>query len=525
MYSIHKKLLNKLKINPTQNIMSEASSFSYAPSLTNIQKLDYFLKIIIRMNYEWSHAICNNVKSNHQFAQYTSSSYSVNNNKIHAVIYNLFNDKKNYYEHIEIDLGEKYKPPTNINKNNISAQEPHNRELLIQHAKNSTTTRVQFILDQLTYSRTNIHYDGFKTFDHRVIPEISNIRQGGSININTFLINILSKIGSNESEKQQLQDLLKTINIDILGEINFNYDNINIEHLNTYDKILDFIKNLNRTILIAMLEEKQTIFNEISLPFFNFGNKLNIGSIIYSLSIKFKLDDYFFLDIIIKLNKITNKNNKNNIDDFIDILYDYILNQKKIVKYIKNDDVYNNIKHIEHTRSYKLLIKLINYVLDNSTLQIKLSQDELNLDQIVLKEKYLDLLTFKNNSIKTKYIDLLEEIYFNTPIDTIKFNLYLVEYFKKVLMKLEPKLPDFEKEFYNMCFIYFNLCISYGHLYKTKNEKTLKLITIPNLKFDKIETKLKIKNKSIENLKKQISLLSIIEEENSMDLKSNISQK
>ena len=100
MYSIHVKLFKLLSIVSEPSIPAYAATYTRPiPSLpsTDVSYLEYFLKIIIRMNYEWSHAICNNIKTNHEFAIF-SGSYSIDTPKIVYVLNLLFEEGKNYYQ-------------------------------------------------------------------------------------------------------------------------------------------------------------------------------------------------------------------------------------------------------------------------------------------------------------------------------------------------------------------------------------------------------------------------------------------
>ena len=506
MYSLHKKLLNFFSIQPEQDIRQFATTYTrplpHLPS-TDVKYLEYFLKIIIRMNYEWSHAICNNIKSNLEFANYISGHYSINNSNINHVLNMLFEFDTNYFDNIEVKLGNHLIPPNPflINLNNLSASS--DKVPIISEASKSINSRVQFILDELKYSRTlSLGGKGFNKFRHRSVnaPFASLLPTHGGGKADEFIRKIKSKNNNNN---------LNT-NIDF-NEIDIDFNSITIpDNENDFKK---FIKNIHKTIFIEMLKKEANIdIREFerkitSVNIFIFTN--NILDYLVRLISEFEIDDYFFQEVIHIFNS-----DINNIETNIKNLYEFIKINKKVNR---DTNVYEDIKDAENKKSYEFLIKLmIDILYNNPTKDNYIKEfeetciEELDaLNDSTLKSDYLKFLSFNNSDILNRYKIMLENICEKTSKETIKKHLFIINFFKKIYNKLFS--PTDEKDFYNMCLIYFRLCIGYGHLYNK------------NLKYDKSKladsTSLNDRLKIIKEADKFLKKMNLSSEINQKDFK------
>ena len=520
MYSLHKKLLNFFSIPPEQNIRQFATTYTrplhHLPS-TDVKYLEYFLKIIIRMNYEWSHAICNNIKSNLEFANYISGNYLINNSNINHVLNMLFENDKNYFDNIEVKLGNHLinttpPDPYKINLNSLSAST--NKTPIKFEALNSINSRVQFILDELKYSRTlPLGGKGFNKFRHRSVsaPFASSLpRQGGGKG-DEFIRKITSKNNNNN---------LNT-NIDF-NEIDIDFDKIIIP--NDDDDFKKFIKNIHKTIFIEMLKkEANKDINEFERKITSVNIIIftdNILDYLVRLISEFEIDDYFFQEVIHIFNS-----DINNIETNIINLYEFIKINKKVNR---DTNVYEDIKDAENKKSYEDLIKLmIDILYKNPTKDKYIKEFEKTcikeLDPLNLESDYLKFLSFNNPDILKKYKEMLNNIYIKTSEETIKKHLFIINFFKKIYNNLFS--PNDEKDFYNMCLIYFRLCIGYGHLYKKNlkyDKSKLADSTSLNVRLDKIKeiddflTKItlipKLNEKDFKKLKEDHIYLSTIQE-------------
>ena len=529
MYSIHRKLLTAVNVKAEPHIPTFATTYVRpTASAKDINYLDYFLKIIIRMNYEWSHAICNNIKSNLEFAKYTSSTYQIDVPKITHVLDMLFELDKNYFYRIEVDLGNnlltsKYPHTYDINLNKISSAPASNKVGLKTNSLKSIKDRVQFILDELTYSRTlSLGGKGFNKFNHRTIAALKNIIQGGS-NADTFIQTINKKINEiNSNNETKIENIETNTNINI-NEIDINFDNIKIP-TNDND-FLTFIKNIHKTIFIEMLKKEANkdidAFKIIILPIL-IKNKIdilftNLLDKFVSLISNFDIDDYFFQEVILSFND--NLKYKTNIQDFFQNLGDFINLYNTNINKNKNTYIYNENKKIENTKSYDLLIQLINYILYNPVKdayikkyanECKKDIEGLNPEQ--LKSNYLKFLTLNNPKNQSKFEEMLSSIYNRTSQETIKQHLFIIEFFKKILGDIIEKDIDIEKEFYNMCSTYLKLCINYGHIDKTElNERIDNIESIKSI-LEEISESPKISEDDFDKLKIIRKHLSIINE-------------
>lgn len=499
MYKIHDKLLKAALITAEPNIPSIISSVALPTITTDITYLNYFLRIIIRMNYEWSHAICNNIKSNLEFAEFDGVNYSINTPMIIGVLNMLFDYGKNYYESIEVELGNNLlnkSLPISINRTNLSAGPMADRTMIKFAAQNSINIRVQFILDQLTFSRTlNPSGKGFSKFKHSTIA-FPYITHGGS-NGKIFIEKIENKINKiNEiNEIQKIKKFETNINIE---EIDIDFNSITIPDNDI--EFINFIKNIHKIIFIEMLNKEAN------------NNIKEIKNLIRQIS-NFDIDDYFFQEVILDFN-----NNKDDIETNIKNLYDYIMLYNKN-KLVKNANIYNEIKKIENTKSYDLLIQLINHILYNTKKDYfikrysKICDEKINsFNQDQLKSNYLKFLTLNNPTIQEKYNTMLLEIYNRTSEKTIKQHLFIIYLFQKILREIINE-ENIETEFYNICYIYFKLCINYGHLDKTKlNDKQISLKEIARF-LKKISSRTEITQKEYNLLKHIRHSLSHISEE------------
>ena len=228
---------------------------------------------------------------------------------------------------------------------------------------------------------------------------------------------------------------------------------------------------------------------------------------------EFEIDDYFFQEVIIVFN-----DNINNIEFNIKNLYDFIMLYKKN-KLVKNSTIYYEIKKIENTKSYDLLIQLINLILYNPVedYYIKKYADECennikSLNPEKLKSNYLKFLTLNNQEIEKKFFNLLLDIYDRTSQKTIKQHLFIIDFFQKILGNIIK--DDIETEFYNICYIYFKLCINYGHLDKTNLNDRLSKIKVVDTFLKRINSSSEINQKDFDLLKGVHSYLSTIQESN-----------
>lgn len=515
MYKIHQKLLNAHGIVAEPNIPSIMTSYVRPTITTDITYLDYFLRIIIRMNYEWSHANCNNLKSNLEFAKYNAPNYEINIPLIEHVLNMMFEQGTNYYEKIEVNLGNNLKDkssPYNIHKHKYTASQP-DKSLIKGTAYQSIVLRVQFILDQLSFSRTlNPGGKGYSKFNHRLIY-YNHILQGGS-NGKIFIEKINSKINEING-KQNVTKKIKKFETNInIEEINIDFNSIKIP--DNDNEFIKFIENIHKKIFIEMLkkEAKKDIkeFERIitSLNIFIFTD--NILDYFVRLISNFDIDDYFFQEVIIVFN-----DNIDDIENNIKSLYNYIMLYKKN-KLVKNSNIYYEIKKIENTKSYDLLIQLINLILYNPVedAYIKKYADEckkniklLNPEQ--LKSNYLKFLTLNNPDIEKKFKEMLLDIYDRTSQKTIKQHLFIIDFFQKILGNIIK--DNIETEFYNICYIYFKLCINYGHLDKTNLIDRLSKIKEVDKILKKINLSSEINQKDFKLLKGVHNYLSHITEE------------
>ena len=515
MYKIHQKLLYAHGIVAQPNIPSIMPGYVRPTITTDIKYLDYFLRIIIRMNYEWSHANCNNLKSNLEFAKYNAPNYEINIPLINNVLDLMFEKGTNYYDKIEVNLGNHLKnksSPYNIHKFNYTASQA-DKSLIKGAAFNSIVLRVQFILDQLSFSRTlNPGGKGYSKFNHRLIA-YNHIKQGGS-NGKNFIENINSKI--NEiNRKQNVTEKIKKFETNInIEEINIDFNSITIPYDD--NEFIKFIENIHKKIFIEMLKtEANQNINEFerkitSVNIFIFTD--NILDYFVRLISEFEIDDYFFQEVIIVFNDKINK-----IEFNIKNLYDFIMLYKKN-KLVKNSKIYYEIKKIENTKSYDLLIQLINLILYNpdEDAYIKKYADEcenniksLNSEQ--LKSNYLKFLTLNNPYIEKKFKEMLLDIYDRTSQKTIEQHLFIIDFFQKILGNIIK--DNIETEFYNICYIYFKLCINYGHLDKTNLNDRLKKIKVVDKFLKKISSSSEINQNDFYLLKSVHNYLSHISEE------------
>ena len=264
MLAIHKRMLDKMTINPHPHIPTFASLYTRpTASSSNIDKLMYFLEIIIRMNYEWSHATCNNTKTNIEFADYDKSTndYVLKKQNIEDVLYNLFEEQKKYFDNIEHILGGELISPLHINKNNLSAELPLGRDDLRKFAYKSIEERVKFILDNLRYSQAHISKTGYSTYNHTTFPSpVQAIRHGGAYLDLTFVTEIFKKISAFIDDNQRatlftyfdkIYKKISEIPLDILKKVL-----IRMPQNSDYDKMLEFMKNIYKNIFLVILEEK-----------------------------------------------------------------------------------------------------------------------------------------------------------------------------------------------------------------------------------------------------------------------------
>jgi hypothetical protein len=514
MYKIHEKLLKAAGIVSQQNIPSIMTGYVLPTSTTDIKYLEYFLKIIIRMNYEWSHAICNNLKSNLEFAKYNAPNYEINIPLIEHVLNMLFEEGTNYFLKVEVNLGNHLTDksnPYNIHRDKYTASQP-NKTLIKSAAYQSIVLRVQFILDQLTYSRAlNPGGKGYSKFNHRTIY-FNHITQGGS-NQKIFIEKINFKI--NEiNRKQNVTKKLKNFETNInLDEIDIDFTSITIP--DNDNEFIKFIENIHKIIFIEMLKkEANKDIKEFerkinSLNIFSFTD--NILDYFIKLISKFNIDDYFFQEVILVFN-----DNLGDIEYNIKNLYDYIMLYKKN-KLVKNAKLYDKIKQIENTKSYDLLIQLINLILYNPVedAYIKKYADECenkikSLNSKQLKSNYLKFLTLNNPDIQEKFKEMLLDIYDRTSQKTIKQHLFIIEFFQKILGNIIK--DDIETEFYNICYIYFKLCINYGHLDKTSLNDRLNKIKVVDSFLKRISLSSEINQQDFKLLKGVGDYLSRITE-------------
>jgi hypothetical protein len=513
MYKIHVKLLDAAGITAEPNIPSIIHT---KPVITtDLTYLYYFLRIIIRMNYEWSHAVCNILKSNIEFAKYNAPKYEINSFNIYHVLNMLYYKDKSYYYDIEVDLGNHlientFTSPYNIHRDKLTSTH-FNKQPIIDASYKSIENRVNFILDQLTYSRSlNLSGKGYSKFNHTKIA-FSHLTQGGS-NEQQFINIINSKI--DEINKTHNNNNIKNFETNVnLNEINIDFNDITIP--TNDDDFINFIKNIHKTIFIEMLKKEANKdikkFEKIitSLNIFIFTD--NILEYFIELISNFDIDDYFFQEVILVFN-----NEIDNIKNNIKNLYDYIMLYKKN-KLVKNANIYDEIKKIENTKSYDLLIQLINLILynPNKDFYIKKYEKECNdkitsLNEEQLKLDYLKFLTLNNPGIQKKYENLLSDIYDKTPKETIIQHLFIINFFQKILSNIIK--INIETEFYNICYIYFKLCINYGHLDKTDLHYRLNDIKIIDSFLKKIDNKPEINKTDLNLLEKSVNYLSTIKE-------------
>lgn len=515
MYKIHQKLLYAHGIVAQPNIPSIMTSYVRPTNTSDIKYLDYFLRIIIRMNYEWSHANCNNLKSNLEFAKYNAPNYEINIPLIQHVLDMMFEQGTNYYDKIEVNLGNHLQDksnPFNIHKLKYTASQA-DKSLIKGAAYHSIVLRVQFILDQLSFSRTlNPGGKGYSKFNHRLIA-YNHIKQGGS-NGKNFIEKINSKINEING-KQNVTKKIKNFETNInIEEINIDFNSITIPYDD--NEFIKFIENIHKKIFIEMLKtEANQNINEFerkitSVNIFIFTD--NILDYFVRLISEFEIDDYFFQEVIIVFNDKINK-----IEFNIKNLYDFIMLYKKN-KLVKNSKIYYEIKKIENTKSYDLLIQLINLILYNpdEDAYIKKYADEcenniksLNSEQ--LKSNYLKFLTLNNPYIEKKFKEMLLDIYDRTSQKTIEQHLFIIDFFQKILGNIIK--DNIETEFYNICYIYFKLCINYGHLDKTNLNDRLKKIKVVDKFLKKISSSSEINQNDFYLLKSVHNYLSHISEE------------
>lgn len=439
----------------------------------NIHKLEYFLKIFLRMNYEWSHKICNGIKNNDEFLYFDNLllSYIVNNPNILKYLDKLFNNPKNYYRRIEQELSNMIHPANkatnHINLNSINYYT--NLAQLKTNAFNSIHDRIDFIRIQLSYALKLFPppEEGFKKFKiNTITSSVQSIIQGGGGT--SFIQKLYEKMMTFKKQIKILIPLFENINQFILSVDNDIFNNIEIP--DDYDTFLNLMQNIYKTIFLTMLrikiknlkyegEDKYLLEMLELLP--------KLYKYIDKKITKLHMDDYFFQDVIKVFNNITK----------LDILYYNILNfsrhllllEKNMTQYEKNHHIYEYIKKLEYTASYELLIKLLNFQFTKEHQHIfdRIKGEIAEFDEIRIKTEYIKILKLNNSKIPSKYDEMLDDIYEKTSKDTIKENLVIIFYFKEIVKQILYK-EDIEREFYCMGHIYFNLCIAYGLLYKKK---------------------------------------------------------
>ena len=377
MLAIHKRMLDIMTINPHPHIPTFASSYTRPiASSSNIDKLMYFLEIIIRMNYEWSHATCNNTKTNIEFADYDKGvkDYILKKQNIEDVLYNLFEEQPKYFDNIEHLLGGEL-ITGHINKNKFSAELPPGRLQLRDKAYKSVEERVKFILDNLRYSKAHISTTGYSTYDHTTFTSpVQAIRQGGADL--TFVTEIFKRISAFIDDEQKatlftyfdkIYKKISVIPLNILLKV------LKIMPPNSdYDKMLEFMKNIYKNIFLVILEEK---FKKYKVHVtINEKNAYEMYTYILILLTNLKIDDYFFKDVIFELINLSDEKKKYK---FLYSFFEYLVIYKKnIKKYKKRDSLYEYIKKIENTKSYELLIKFLIHILDKK-----------DIDKIIYEKK------------------------------------------------------------------------------------------------------------------------------------------
>ena len=106
---------------------------------------------------------------------------------------------------------------------------------------------------------------------------------------------------------------------------------------------------------------------------------------------------------------------------------------------------------------------------------------------------------------------MLLDIYDRTSQKTIEQHLFIIDFFQKILGNIIK--DNIETEFYNICYIYFKLCINYGHLDKTNLNDRLKKIKVVDKFLKKISSSSEINQNDFYLLKSVHNYLSHISEE------------
>jgi len=302
----------------------------YVPS--SAQKRAYFLNIILRMNYAWSHKTCNGLKTNDPFVSYnpTTKVYSTDQLAINIFLNSLITLKEKLFDSVYLGLNDVKKSSGSNNYTTFQS----NELTLINSARTSMKKRIDYVVHQLNNA-------------HNILGQSieSYIATGGSgltiTHIREQLINLINGKSFVPKEK-------------IIRKIN----NIKLHDDEKDDFLKNFEKFIDQLIDDENIEENLDILNK-SLDYYNLDidkrcNLQYISSIkrlenlyIYRIYLDFLSFEFDDKDINEKIDS-----ELENVED-PDIMSKINTEYKKFISFNLNDDNYDEmIEEIVSTTEY-----------------------------------------------------------------------------------------------------------------------------------------------------------------------------
>jgi hypothetical protein len=442
------------------------------------RKLMWFINVISRINYAWTHRGCNGPKSHFDFVchDYLPLPNGVYRKILHP---------KNYHDIRDILYNKIY----NANSGNfVNGILEH--FLNIQQKKNPSSTQIinilpriangPFRLNESQHKLADVTNRGTESVLNRVellckcynnTTELDHIENYVIPSDNGTLGHILVRLNDRRRRRGGVGELLQTTN--------------NSPTPKTSKKEVDIVKKIiKKTILDTSKKTQRESLKSISkLRESNTNKKTSdVDLLIFMENIKHKKQSVDTLKFLTNYLKTSKYQENSNIQNLINVFERSLPESESIY----DKELLEHINKLKNTNAFKILLLLLTY--DYSKIEkLKINSYNYYLKNIYkssnAKEEYIKFITFNTKLSDKKLYAVAEEIFKETTEEHIAYQLYIINFFKSVLLEVYKENNinfnnidiDIDNDIYAIAKTYYNLSISFGLLYKNNKEKSKKL--------------------------------------------------
>jgi len=428
------------------------------------RKLMWFINVISRINYAWTHRGCNGPKSHFDFVyhDYLRLPNGVNR----KILYPKKNDDIRY-----ILLNKIYNPNSGNFVNGILEH-----FLNIQQKKNPLSTLIN-ILPRIANGPFRLGESQYK------LADVANRGTESVLN----RVSLLCECYNNTTDLDDIENYVIPSDNGTLGHIlvslNARRKRGGVGELlqtSKKEQTLKKVNIINKTILDTSKKTQKESLKSISkLRESNTNKKTSdVDLLIFMENIKQKKQSVNTLKFLTNYLKTSKYQENSNIQNLINVFERSLPESESIY----DKELLEHIDELKNTNAFKILLLLLTY--DYSKFE-KLPKNSYNyyLKNIYNisnpKEEYIKFITFNTKLSDKKLYAVAEEIFEETTKEHIKYQLYIINFFKSVLLEVYKenniKFKNIDDDICAIAKTYYKLSISFGLLYKNNKKKSKKI--------------------------------------------------